>query len=204
MDPLVLSNGLLWLLVIALAVTVLALARQVGILHERIAPAGALMLGSSLGVGDPAPELSLASLTGGDVQVGGVREDGRSTLLFFLSPICPVCDTLLPVLRSVRKGESKWLDVVLASDGDEPEHRAFLDAKNLEAFPYLLSRDLGIRFEVAKLPYAALIDEAGILRGKGLVNSREHLESLFEAMERGVPSIAEFMKKETRDDLRVA
>lgn len=204
MDPLVLSNALLWLLVIALGATVLALARQVGILHERIAPAGALMLGSSLGVGDPAPELRLASLTGDDVQVGGAREDGRSTLLFFLSPICPVCDTLLPVLRSMRKGESKWLDVVLASDGEEPEHRAFVDAKNLETFPYLLSRDLGLRFEVAKLPYAALIDEAGILRGKGLVNSREHLESLFEAMERGVPSIAEFMDKENRDDLRVA
>ena len=33
-------------------------------------------------------------------------------------------------------------------------------------------------FKVSKLPFAVLLDEAGIIRSKGLVNSREHLESL--------------------------
>jgi methylamine dehydrogenase accessory protein MauD len=51
---------------------------------------------------------------------------------------------------------------------------------------------------VAKLPYAVLIDEAGIVRAKGLVNTREHLESLFEAKERGVGSIQEFVERERR------
>ena len=41
-DALVVSNILLWLLVIALALTVLALTRQIGLLHERISPVGAL------------------------------------------------------------------------------------------------------------------------------------------------------------------
>ena len=35
-------------------------------------------------------------------------------------------------------------------------------------------------YQIGKLPYAALIDKAGTLRAKGLVNSREHLDSLFE------------------------
>jgi hypothetical protein len=40
-----------------------------------------------------------------------------------------------------------------------------------------------------------LIDEHGILRAKGLVNSREHLESLFEAKELGVASIQEYLER---------
>ncbi|MCY1466780.1 methylamine dehydrogenase accessory protein MauD [compost metagenome] len=36
-------------------------------------------------------------------------------------------------------------------------------------------------YQIGKLPYAVLIDQPGILRAKGLVNSREHLDSLFEA-----------------------
>jgi len=31
-------------------------------------------------------------------------------------------------------------------------------------------------YRVSKLPYAVLIDEEGVLRAKGLVNTREHLE----------------------------
>ncbi len=37
-DPLLVSNALLWVLVVGLALVVLALARQIGVLHERIAP----------------------------------------------------------------------------------------------------------------------------------------------------------------------
>jgi hypothetical protein len=46
---------------------------------------------------------------------------------------------------------------------------------------------------VEKLPMAALIDSRGVLRAKGLVNSREHLESLFEAHARGVASLQEYL-----------
>ncbi|MGH9884757.1 MAG: methylamine dehydrogenase, partial [bacterium] len=40
-----------------------------------------------------------------------------------------------------------------------------------------------------------LIDASGVVRAKGLVNSREHLESLFEAMDHGVASIQEFVAR---------
>jgi hypothetical protein len=38
-----------------------------------------------------------------------------------------------------------------------------------------------------------LLDDEGKVRAKGLVNTREHLESLFEAKERGVASLQEFV-----------
>ena len=188
------SQTLLWVAVIGLGVLVAALARQVGILHERIAPAGALTLHQNVKVGEVPTPLELRTVGGGSITVGGKRE-GRSQLLFFAAPDCPVCKSLLPVLRTSARDEADWLEVVLAGDGDERAYRAMLDAQQIEGIPLVLSEALGRSFGVSKLPYAVLIDEAGKLASLGLVNSREHLESLFEAKERGVASIQDFLSR---------
>ncbi len=192
---LLVANILLWLLVIGLAAVVFALARQIGVLHERIAPAGALLLKGGPKVGEQLPAFALRALDGREIRLGGPRPDGRSTLLFFLSPSCPVCKTLLPVLRSSRRSEADWLNIVLASDGDLQAQHRFVTEQRLDEFPYLVSAELGLRLEVSRLPYAVLVDEQGVIRAKGLVNSREHLESLFEARERGVGSLQDFLEQ---------
>ena len=69
--------------------------------------------------------------------------------------------------------------------------------KGLQAFPYVVSEILGKTYGVSKLPYAVLIDEQGKIASMGIVNSREHLESLFEAKEHKVASIQEYMNKKT-------
>src|ERR1700687_3843703 len=53
------SNLVLWLVVIGLSVALLAVVRQLGVLHERIAPVGALMLSKGLKVGESATKLSV-------------------------------------------------------------------------------------------------------------------------------------------------
>lgn len=191
-EALAVSNALLWVVVLGLLVAVFALTRQVGILYERVAPMGALMLDHGPKVGEAAPVLALESIGGGRVAIG-LTQGKRSQMLFFLSPTCPVCKKLLPILKSIKGSESTWLDVVLASDGDLPEHMAFLEKAKLAAFPYVLSTELGMAFRVGRLPYAVLIGEDGRVRAKGLVNSREQLESLFAAKELGVASVQEFM-----------
>lgn len=193
MSLIVVSQVLLWITVAVLGVLVAALARQVGVLHERIAPAGALTLHQGVKVGDAPPEMHVKSLSGDVVVIGGTR--GRSQLIFFLSPDCPICKTLLPVFKSAAAAERGWLDAILASDGDEAAHRRLMMAEGLAGFPYVLSEDLGRRFGVSKLPYAVLIGEDGKVASLGLVNTREHLESLFEAKERGVASLQDFLAK---------
>ena len=190
-DALLVSNIFLWLVVLGLVVVVWALARQIGILYERVAPMGALMLDQGPKVGEPAPAFTLDAIGGGALSIGGAR--GRGQLLFFLSPTCPVCKKLLPVLKSIASVEKAWLDVALASDGDLPQHAEFYAKADLKVFPYVLSTELGMTYRISKLPYAVLIDEQGVIRGKGLVNSREQLESLFTAKEAGVASIQEFI-----------
>jgi methylamine dehydrogenase accessory protein MauD len=194
-QALLVSHVVLWVLVLVLAGVVVALARQIGVLYERVAPAGALMIGRGPAVGEAAPVVRAEKLGGGAREIGGPSAEGRSTLVFFLAPTCPVCKALLPALRSAARREAAWLDVLLASDGPETEHAAFVRAEHLDAFPYLLSPALGITYQVGKLPYAVLLDATGVVRAKGLVNSREHLESLFEAKERGVASIQEFFQR---------
>ena len=183
---------ILSIVVVALVFAVFALARQVGILYERIAPMGALVLDAGPAVGAPAPVFALEGLDGKAVELG--RPGPVSTLLFFLSPTCPVCKKLLPILRSTARSEQSWLRVVLASDGERSAQEKFYRQSKLEDFPYVLSTELGMAFKVSRLPYAVLLDEQGAVRAKGLINSREQLESLFTAKELGVSSVQEYLK----------
>jgi methylamine dehydrogenase accessory protein MauD len=194
MSFLIASQIVLWIGLLVLGVVCMALARQIGVLHQRIAPAGALSLRQPLKPGDATPEMALPGLDGAVVKIGGVR-GGRSQLLLFVSPDCTICEALLPAVRSAQKAEANWLEIVLASDGALDRHAEFVRDKNLGKFPYVVSEQLGRSYGVAKLPYAVLIDEAGKLASTGLVNTREHLESLFVAKETGVSNIQQFLSQ---------
>lgn len=193
-DALIVSNLLLWIAVVALGALVLALLRQIGVLHERIGPAGALVGREGPRSGEPAPVLELQDWNGETLRVGGRDPDGRGTLLLFVSPTCPVCKTLLPLVASVREAEDRRLRVVVASDGPREEHGAFVALHGLARGRYVLSSELGLAFEVGRLPYAVLLDAEGLVQARGLVNSREHLESLFEARDRGVATLQEYLE----------
>jgi methylamine dehydrogenase accessory protein MauD len=194
-QALVVSNLLLWLLVLVLSGVVLALVRQIGVLHERVSPAGALVVRGGPAPGEPAPELELEDWNGERLGVGGPAEDGRSTLLCFVSPSCPVCKALLPALASLREAERRRLRVVLASDGPRSEHEAFVAGHGLGPLRYVLSAALGLAYRVGQLPYGVLIDAQGVVRAAGLVNTREHLESLLEAQQRGAASLQDFLRR---------
>ena len=192
MSLLIFAVCVLTVLVLALIIMVFALARQIGILFERISPVGAMVNDSGPKLGEVSPAFNLPSLTGGLIQIGAVSP--KHTLIFFLSPTCPICKKLLPVLKSISQSE-RWLDVVLASDGDEARHRSFIARSELEQFPYVISEQLGVTYRVSRLPFAVLLDGEGVVKAKGLVNTREQLESLFNAAETGYASIQDFASR---------
>lgn len=187
-----------WCAIAALAAMLLALVRQVGILHQRVAPAGALMISQGVKVGAPVPAMTMKALDGTDVAIGGNGSGTRSTLLMFVAPDCPVCATLLPALVFIGRQESDWLRIIFASDGKQSDHVGFWRTKGLDAFPYVVSTELGMTFQVAKLPYGVLLDENGLLVSQGLTNSREHVESLFEAKRLKVASIQDYLARNAR------
>ena len=204
MSLLVVSNIVLWILVLVMGVVIYALTRQIGVLFERVAPAGALAMNQKLKVGEQAPLLSLPSLHNGMIEIGGVDKTGKSLLLFFASPDCPVCKSLLPAIKSAAKSEADWLNIIIGSDGKAQDHEAYVQQQGLQSFPYIVSEVLGKTYGVAKLPYAVLINEDGSIASLGIVNSREHLDSLFEAKGHKVASIQDYMKNPTSREANIA
>ncbi len=193
-EALLVSNIILWVLVVVLALIVLALARQVGILHERVAPAGALMPTSGPKVGELTEAMTLSDLGGNEVILGGANPDGEATFVLFISPTCPICKSLVPTAKSLVRREGKRMRLVFASDGDKIEqHEAYARDLSLDDYHYVMSEGLGLAYEVSKLPFALLIGGDGALHSKGLVNTREHLESLVEAMDSGVATLQDYM-----------
>ena len=182
----------LWLLVGVLTIAVLALARQVGVLSQRIAPAGALTPTTGPKIGELTEVLETEDLDGRRQRIGG-RGSERTALVLFISPTCPVCKALLPAARSLATREG--LRLVFASDGfDAARHRAFAEDVGIQHHPYVVSQELGLRYGVSRLPFAVLIGADGVLLGRGLVNTREHLESLMESWRSGVATLQDFVQ----------
>lgn len=194
MDVLTISVVLLWLAVLALGLMLWALSRQVGVLFERVAPMGALVTDAGPAVGQASPIFDLTGVQSEQVVVGGPQ--AKSTLLFFLAPTCPVCKKLIPILKHLARDEAAQLRIVLASDG-EGDHLQFIREQGLQSMPYLLSTELGMRYRVSRLPYAVLIDREGLVRAKGLVNSREQLDSLLNAQDMNTPTIQQYLEQTT-------
>lgn len=191
MEGLIVSNILLWALLIALSFAVMGLVRQIGVLHSRLAPAGALMVDKGVAVNEPAPKVTTADRNGRPVNFGYAGD--KAQLLFFLSPTCPICKSLLPAIKSIAKEQAHRLDVVFVSDGDMDAQRKLIAEHKLEDATYVVGPEVGMTYQIGKLPYAALIDNAGTLRAKGLVNSREHLDSLFEVEHLGSATLQQFL-----------
>jgi methylamine dehydrogenase accessory protein MauD len=191
-EALLVSNIVLWVVVLALGLMVFGLVRQIGVLHERVAPMGALVTDRGPEVGEMSPRITVNDIHGKAVEFGVPPPGGRMRLLLFVSPTCPVCKKLLPIAKSFAASER--LEVLLVGDGDLAEQRRMIDDHKLEQLTYINSPRVGMAFQVGKLPYAVLIDEEGVLRAKGLVNSREHLESLVIARETGYGSIQAYLK----------
>lgn len=188
---LIVSQALLWVVVLLLAVAVFALARQVGVLHERIAPVGALAIGRGPKPGEKAPEIAARTLEGAMVNIGSPLAAGTMQLLFFVAPTCPVCKNLIPTAKAF--AETEGLDLVFVGDGDAGEHHDMAGRFSIPLERFINSSEVGRSFHVGKLPYAVLISELGIIVAQGLVNTREHLESLLVVHETGMRSMQEYL-----------
>lgn len=185
------SQSLLWVVVLILSIAVLALARQVGVLYERIAPLGALAIGAGPQPGEAAPRISSRALSGRQIEIGGARPGEGLQLLMFVAPSCPLCKQLLPTASNFANTER--LDLIVVGDGDNELHRKMAADYKLREDRFVNGPEIGQAFRVGKLPYAVLLDPQGTIISAGLVNTREHLESLVGAHETGHSSVQDYL-----------
>ena len=172
------SYIVLWALVVALATLVVGLARQIGALHLRLGPRGALELddeGPPLGSAPASAEL--LSPNGDRIGVGG---EGEAQFLLFVSPDCPVCEQVLPAVGAVAT-EARFAPRVIVDGEDEDARR--VGGRRAQRAPVAASPELGLAYGVPGTPYAVVLDERGIVRAKGTVNNMEQVEGLVRTAE---------------------
>lgn len=188
---LIIAQIISWVVILAFGVALIALARQVGILHMQVAPAGALATAGGASVGDDTEGLMGQSVDGRMLTLGGARPGVPLRLLMFVSAQCPLCKGLIPVARSFAQDERVALTFV--GDDDPAAQRAMIVQQGLQDYDFVNDEAVGRTLGVGKLPFAVLIDEEGTILSKGLVNSREHLESLLIAHEMGVRTVQDYI-----------
>jgi methylamine dehydrogenase accessory protein MauD len=189
---LIVSNFMLWVVVALLVIVVLALARQIGVLHERIAPMGALVTDGGPKTGDMAPHVHATTIDGQALAIGPGHMTANRTLLMFVAPSCPVCRKVIPIAKAVAAAEK--IDLVFIGDGDDAEQRAMVDKYKLHGYKFANSPEVGLAFHVGKLPYGVLLRADGVIGSKGLVSSREHIESLVNADDKGFSSAQAYLR----------
>ena len=175
------SYVVLWLLVATLTVVVVALARQIGTLHLRLGPRGALEIDDEgPALGDVPESFELATIDGRTVRVGG---PGEAQLLMFVSPGCMVCEQVLPSIPVIARSGSMKPYVLTDVDGFETE-RAFAN-KQLSA-PVASAPAVASSYGVPGTPYVVILDNGGIVLAKGTVNNLEQMEGLVDSARRRV------------------
>lgn len=189
---LIVSQIISWVLALATIVALLAVAKQVGVLHERVAPIGALAPAQGPAAGDYAPRLDVSTLEGAIVSIGAPMKPGTKRLLFFVSAQCPICKKLIPFARSFAKAEG--IELVFVGDDSEEKQRALVARAGIQDYPFINDTQVGRAFAVDKLPHAVLLGDDGRIVARGLVNSREHLESLVVAQETGLSSVQDYLR----------
>jgi methylamine dehydrogenase accessory protein MauD len=166
------SYVVLWLLVLALCAVVVALARQIGLLHLRLGPRGALEIDDEGPViGEPPPA---AFARNADAEVS-LAAPGHRRLVLFVSPGCTLCRQLLPGLGPVASAAGYSAYAVSDLDLGETQ-RAFAGAR--ADAPVLSGPEVPATWNVPGTPFVVAVDETGVVRAKGTPNNLEQLEGL--------------------------
>ena len=166
------SYILLWLLVFALFLLVFLLYRQLGIMY----------LGSAEGVsrdgldrGTKAPDFTVTDQYGEAHRLADYR--GKPAVLLFGSPHCSPCRILLPQLHDWAKAH-RDVGVLWLNAASPEESLKFVSdtGASLPIAPYPPENNLMDRYRVRVTPFMFLLDEDGVVRAKGLVNTKAGMD----------------------------
>jgi methylamine dehydrogenase accessory protein MauD len=188
------SYAVLWGVVIIQVVLILALARLVGQIMSRHLPmSGARVI-------DPGPEIgtTVASWEGADLAGRSLSlrfPRSRDLFLLYLAPHCTVCARLLPSARRFFNEIASAADSIwVMTQGVTPEAlKAYAQKNGLEGRPGISEDALPGSWRVGGAPFGLWIGADGKVKAKGMVDRREHLESLMLAAELGHPSIESYV-----------
>lgn len=177
-NALLVTQIVLWVVVITLGLVLLALARQLGQVLVRMGPlGGAAVTDEGPAIGLAISPLEVDAADGEAVHIPDAT--GRRTLLVFVSQSCAACADLIPALVMLARSEPRDLSVVLSTvPNADPVSGDFLRSLAKVRIPYVIAGSLAESMNVRGFPYAVVVSADGITESKGIVNNIVQLESL--------------------------
>jgi methylamine dehydrogenase accessory protein MauD len=157
----------LWAVVIAQTALLLVLYRQVGLVFLGQSSARSR---DGLRVGSVAPEWQAVDQFGAVHDLDDYR--GTPLLLVFAEPGCGPCQKLFPELRTFSEEHRDAINVVSVGSDNELANRSAANKFGLD-FPVLTQhrQTISTSYKVVATPFAYVIDEDGVVREKGIVNT---------------------------------
>ncbi len=138
-------------------------------------PLGFRMTSDGPAVGENATVASLTTTKGTTITLNGGGEE--NTVLLFLSTTCGFCRAVAAYVAEFAQTAPERIVLVFSSV--EPDALSeFISENNLADLPITISPETRSGFGVTGIPYAFALDSHGIVRGKGIVNNSDHLDSL--------------------------
>jgi hypothetical protein len=160
---------LIGILSVLTSVAVVALIRQVGVLHLRIKPVAGV---TGAGGPDYGAQLRMpAALT------ELAHRPAARFLIGFVSPSCQVCSPVTSAFGRVARSADARTAVLLVIDSSQPAADTYVRDKGVAFLPYLADA-AAFADNVPGAPWAIVTDESGKVIVSGGVNTLDNIEEM--------------------------
>ena len=164
-------------------------------------PSGFSMTHVGPEIGEPSP-VAFVTTTGG-ANLNLTSHNGQNTLLLFFSTTCPHCHTTAQALADYAQDAPERIIVTFGAVEQEKLDE-FLAKHKLHEFPIVVSPETRSAFGVTGVPYGFALDERGTIRGKGIINNNEHLDSLANTFYVSVAALKQALASRTEERVVVS
>ena len=166
------SYIILWILFVPLLLLNLVLFRQLGIMVMGTARG---VNNSGIPVGNKIPNISTYTRINNEIWEPSML-DKEPTLVFFGSPHCAECKEIMPELDGVESKYGVKTLIILLTDLETANN--YVTNNNIKTTTIVGPSNIAEDFDIVGTPFAYGVNKDGVITGKGLINSREQLESI--------------------------
>ncbi len=158
-----------WALVVGLPLATCLTACVACLVVSGVGPLAYDVLSSDIvvGVGRPAPDFELATLSGESIRLSQFR--GRPVLLSFSASWCPSCKEEAPVLQAVHERHPDLAVLLVDYKEDAATAQAFARKYGM-TFPVVLDTagEVSRAYRIYAIPSVFLVDGEGVIRNRFL------------------------------------
>lgn len=181
-----LSYAMLWTVALSAVAVSYVMLRQVGLLHERLGPAGAVLPAEGPEIGATIEPARLQAADGSQLRSPALE---GYTLVVLSSTTCDSCERLAPAVGVLMRSRIPEIGVqellVDVADADVALGE-YVRRHQLEPDRVGAAGGVGERFSASITPLALILNREGKVLAKGVPNTLEQLELLIEEFTRRV------------------